>query len=85
MREERKIDGLRFSLRDTSSVDIATVEKENAQLREANEELRKQFQRTVGVQLDQKTIRTENAQEKQKLAEEYRRKNREKLCSSTRK
>lgn len=57
MREERKIDGLRFSLRDTSSVDIATVEKENAQLREANEELRKQFQRTVGVQLDQKAIR----------------------------
>lgn len=57
MREERKIDGLRFSLRDTSSVDIATVEKENAQLREANEELRKQFKRTVGVQLDQKAIR----------------------------
>ncbi len=57
MREERKIDGLRFSLRDTSSVDIATVEKENAQLREANEELRKQFRRTVGVQLDQKAIR----------------------------
>lgn len=85
MREERKIDGLRFSLRDTSSVDIATVENENAQLREANEELRKQFQRTVGVQLDQKAIRTENAQEKQKLAEEYRRKNREKLCSLTRK
>lgn len=48
---------IRFSLRDTSSVDIATVEKENAQLREANEELRKQFQRTVGVQLDQKAIR----------------------------
>ena len=57
MREERKIDGLRFSLRDTSSVDIATVEKKNAQLLEANEELRKQFQRTVGVQLDQKAIR----------------------------
>lgn len=57
MREERKIDGLRFSIRDTSSVDIATVEKENAQLREANEELRKQFQRTSGVQLDQKAIR----------------------------
>ena len=32
-----------------------------------------------------KAIRTENAQEKQKLAEEYRRKNREKLCSLTRK
>ncbi len=48
---------VKFSLRDTSSVDIATVEKENAQLREANEELRKQFQRTVGVQLDQKAIR----------------------------
>lgn len=76
---------VKFSLRDTSSVDIATVEKENAQLREANEELRKQFQRTVGVQLDQKAIRTENAQEKQKIAEEYRRKNREKLCSLTRK
>lgn len=53
--EETK--SVRFSLRDTSSVDIATVEKENAQLREANEELRKQFQRTVGVQLDQKAIR----------------------------
>ena len=50
-------DNIRYSLRDTSSVDIATVEKENAQLREANEELRKQFQRTAGVQLDQKTIR----------------------------
>lgn len=48
---------IRFSLRDTSYVDIATVEKENAQLREANEELRKQFQRTAGVQLDQKAIR----------------------------
>lgn len=48
---------IRFSLRDTSSVDIATVEKENAQLREANEELRKQFRRTAGVQLDQKAIR----------------------------
>lgn len=48
---------VRFSLQDTSSVDIATVEKENAQLREANEELRKQFKRTVGVQLDQKAIR----------------------------
>ena len=48
---------VRFSLRDTSSVDIATVEKENAQLREANEELRKQFRRTAGVQLDQKAIR----------------------------
>lgn len=53
--EETK--SVRFSLRDTSSVDIATVEKENAQLREANEELRKQFQRTAGVQLDQKAIR----------------------------
>lgn len=53
--EETK--SVRFSLRDTSSVDIATVEKENAQLREANEELRKQFKRTVGVQLDQKAIR----------------------------
>lgn len=49
--------GAMFSFRDTSSVDIATVENENAQLREANEELRKQFQRTVGVQLDQKAIR----------------------------
>ena len=49
--------GAMLSLRDTSSIDIATVEKENAQLREANEELRKQFQRTVGVQLDQKAIR----------------------------
>lgn len=48
---------IRFSLRDTSSVDIATVENENAQLREANEQLRKQFQRTAGVQLDQKAIR----------------------------
>lgn len=48
---------IRFSLRDTSSVDIATVEKENAQLREANEELRKQFQRTAGVRLDHKAIR----------------------------
>ena len=48
---------VKFSLRDTSTVDIATVEKENAQLREANEELRKQFKRTVGVQLDQKSIR----------------------------
>lgn len=48
---------VKFSLRDTSTVDIATVEKENAQLREANEELRKQFKRTVGVQLDQKAIR----------------------------
>lgn len=57
MREERKIDGLRFSLRDTSTVDVETVLNENAQLREANEELRKQFQRTVGVQLDQKVIR----------------------------
>ena len=57
MREERKIDGLRFSLRDTSTVDVETVLNENAQLREANEELRKQFQRTVGVQLDQKAIR----------------------------
>lgn len=53
--EETK--SVRFSLRDTSSVDIATVEKENAQLREASEELRKQFKRTVGVQLDQKAIR----------------------------
>ena len=53
--EETK--SVRFSLQDTSSVDIATVEKENAQLREANEELRKQFKRTVGVQLDQKAIR----------------------------
>lgn len=53
--EETK--NVRFSLQDTSSVDIATVEKENAQLREANEELRKQFKRTVGVQLDQKSIR----------------------------
>lgn len=57
MREEQKIDGLRFSLRDTSTVDVETVLNENAQLREANEELRKQFQRTVGVQLDQKAIR----------------------------
>ena len=57
MREERKIDGLRFSLRDTSAVDVETVLNENAQLREVNEELRKQFKRTVGVQLDQKAIR----------------------------
>ena len=57
MREERKIDGLRFSLRDMSSVDVETVLNENAQLREANEELRKQFRRTVGVQLDQNAIR----------------------------
>lgn len=48
---------IRFSLRDTSTVDVETVLNENAQLREANEELRKQFQRTVGVQLDQKAIR----------------------------
>ena len=49
--------GAMFSLRDTSTVDVETVLNENAQLREANEELRKQFQRTVGVQLDQKAIR----------------------------
>lgn len=48
---------IRFSLRDTSTVDVETVLNENAQLREANEELRKQFKRTVGVQLDQKAIR----------------------------
>ena len=57
MREERKIDGLRFSLRDTSTVDVESVLKENAQLREANEELQKQFKRTQDVQLDQKAIR----------------------------
>lgn len=48
---------VKFSLRDTSTVDVETVLNENAQLREANEELRKQFKRTVGVQLDQKAIR----------------------------
>lgn len=48
---------VKFSLRDTSTVDVETVLNENAQLREANEELRKQFQHTVGVQLDQKAIR----------------------------
>ena len=49
--------GAMFSLRDTSTVDVETVLNENAQLREANEELRKQFRRTVGVQLDQNAIR----------------------------
>ena len=57
MREERKIDGLRFSLRDTSTVDVESVLKENSQLREANEELQKQFKRTQGVRLDQNAIR----------------------------
>lgn len=56
-RFDESSDNIRYSLRDTSSVDIATVENENAQLREANEELRKQFKRTQGVQLDQKAIR----------------------------
>lgn len=56
-RFKRENADLRFSLRDTSTVDVESVLNENAQLREANEQLQKQFQRTVGVQLDQKAIR----------------------------
>lgn len=50
-------DRVKFSLRDTSSVDVEALEAENEKLREANEELRKQFKRTQGVQYDQKAIR----------------------------